>query len=104
MHGLNLADCNNYTNTPQDAYIAGWCNYIPNSNSKYKKSDPKFVFINLNRCNSDVETFGIVMHELMHQSFDIHNNKRNKEEEIITWAENEAHVVIDIINKYKQKK
>jgi hypothetical protein len=100
MHGLNLKDCQAYNNTSQDAYFAGWSNYIPNSKG-YKKDDAKFVFINLNRCNSDVETFALVMHELMHQSFDIHKNKINKEEEIITWAEKEAHVVIKIINLNK---
>jgi hypothetical protein len=42
------------------------------------------------------------MHELIHQSFDIHKNKINKEEEIITWAEKEAHVVIKIINLNKE--
>jgi hypothetical protein len=102
MHGLNLKDCQAYNNTSQDAYFAGWSNYIPNSKG-YKKDDAKFVFINLNRCNSDVETFALVMHELMHQSFDIHKNKINKEEEIITWAEKEAHVVIKIINLNKWK-
>ena len=43
MHGLNLADCKAYNNTSQDAYFAGWCNYIPNLNSKYKKTDPKLT-------------------------------------------------------------
>lgn len=80
LHGLNLQDCSNYNNTTKDAYIAGWCNYIP-------KSKRHFVFINLSRCNNEIETYGLIMHELLHLSFDLHK----KEEDIITWAENESH-------------
>jgi hypothetical protein len=86
MHGLNLYDCINYNNTNQSAYFAGWCNYIPNSNKH-------FVFINLSRCNTDIETFGLIMHELMHLSFDLHT----EEEELITWAENESYKVFETI-------
>ena len=86
MHGLNLADCMASDNTNQSAYFAGWCNYIPNS-------DRHYIFINLSRCNSDIETFGLVMHELMHLSFDMHTD----EEELITWAENESYEVFKII-------
>ena len=89
MHGLNLYDCINYNNTKESAYFAGWCNIIPNSNRHY-------VFINLSRCNNDIETFGLIMHELMHLSFDLHKD----EEELITWAENESYKVFQIIKKY----
>lgn len=82
MHGLNLKDCKIYNNTTKDSYIAGWCNYIPNS-------DRHFVFINLSRCNNEIETYGLIMHELMHLSFDLHK----KEEDIITWAENESYKI-----------
>ena len=79
LHGLNLKDCKSYNNTTKDAYIAGWCNYIPNS-------DRHFIFINLSRCNNEIETYGLLMHELLHLSFDLHK----QEEDIITWAENES--------------
>ena len=82
MHGLNLKDCQNFKNTKKNAYIAGWCNYIPNSNRH-------FVFINLSRCNNQIETFGLIMHELMHLSFDLYTD----EEELITWAENESYKI-----------
>lgn len=88
MHGLNLNDCIAHNNTKKNAYIAGWCNIIPNSNRN-------FVFINLNRCNNIIETFGLIMHELMHLSFDLHTD----EEELITWAENESYEVFEIIKK-----
>jgi len=86
MHGLNLKDCINYNNTNQSAYFAGWCNYIPNSERHY-------VFINLSRCNNDIETFGLIMHELMHLSFDMHTD----EEQLITWAEEESYEVFELI-------
>jgi hypothetical protein len=88
MHGLNLYDCVNHNNTTQSAYFAGWCNIIPNLKRNY-------VFINLSRCNTPIETFGLIMHELMHMSFDLHTD----EEELITWAENESYEVFEIIKK-----
>jgi NTP pyrophosphatase (non-canonical NTP hydrolase) len=39
------------------------------------------------------------MHELMHQSFALHNFDVTKEEEIITWAEEEAYEVFKLIKK-----
>ena len=90
MHGLNLKDCKSYNNTTKDAYFAGWCNHIPNS-------DRHFVFINLSRCNTKIETFGLIMHELMHQSFALHKYDMDKEEEIITWAEMESYKIYKII-------
>jgi hypothetical protein len=91
MHGLNLADCNSYNNTNDDAYIAGLSNQDPNDSTK------RFVFINLSRCNNDIETMGLVMHEMMHHSFTLHKD----EEDIITWAENESYEVLNIINYEK---
>jgi hypothetical protein len=90
MHGLNLKDCNNYNNTQQSSYIAGWCNLIPNS-------DKHYVFINLSRCNTEIETFGLIMHELMHLSFDLHTD----EEQLITWAEEESYEVFELIKNYR---
>jgi hypothetical protein len=86
MHGLNLYDCIAHNNTTENSYIAGWCNIIPNTKRNY-------VFINLSRCNTDIETFGLIMHELMHLSFDLHTD----EEQLITWAENESYKVFDIV-------
>ena len=88
MHGLNLKDCSNYNNTTKDAYIAGWCNYIPNSNRH-------FIFINLSRCVNDIKMFGVLMHELMHLSFYLHLDK----EKLITWAENESYKLFNLIKK-----
>jgi len=93
MHGLSLAECEVHHNTPDSSYIAGWCNYVPKANKDYQKGDPMFIYINLTRCKDDVTTFGHIMHELMHLSFEMHTD----EEEIITWAELEAHEVFKIV-------
>jgi NTP pyrophosphatase (non-canonical NTP hydrolase) len=42
---------------------------------------------------------GLIMHEMMHQSFFMHNYDANKEEEIITWAEEEAYEIFKIIRE-----
>jgi hypothetical protein len=86
MHGLNIKDCLAYKNTNKDAYIAGWCNKIPNSNNYY-------VFLNLNRCIIEIETFALIMHELIHMSFYLHTD----EEELISWAELESFKVFEIV-------
>jgi hypothetical protein len=102
MHGLSLAQCQIYNNTPDSAYIAGWSNFVPKESGEYNENDKRFVFINLSRCNNDAETMGLIMHEMMHQSFFIHNyNAVNKEEKIITWAEEESYEIFKII-KNKQ--
>jgi len=93
MHGLNFKDCMEFNNTTKSAYFAGWCNIIPASKRNY-------VFINLSRCNTDIETFGLIMHELMHMSFDLHTD----EEELITWAENESYEIYYIITNDHRRK
>jgi hypothetical protein len=93
MHGLNCEDCTNYTNTKQNSYIAGWSNFDPHN-------DKRFVFINLLRCTNLITTIGLVMHELIHHSFYLHHYDIEKEEEVISWAENELYEIIDKILFY----
>ena len=102
-HGLNIVDCNAHPNTRDSAYIAGWSNFIPKESGEYMDEDPRFVFINLSRCTDSVSTFGLIMHELMHQSFALHEYNVDKEEEIITWAEKEAYEVFKIVQTFKSE-
>jgi hypothetical protein len=97
MHGLSLEECKAYNNTREDSYISGLSNVVPNSNKR-------FVFINLSRCNGGIQTMGLVMHEMMHHSFWLHNYDMDKEEEIITWAEEETYEVLKTIEKYSREK
>jgi hypothetical protein len=98
MHGLSKADCNEHVNNTEQAYIAGWCNYIPKD--EYLQADPKFIFINLSRCTDDIHTMGLVMHECMHMSFFLHKD----EEELISWAESEAYEITTIIKYLNELK
>ena len=99
MHGLNLKDCMAHANTKDSAYIAGWCNYIPKESGEYGKGDRMFIYINLSRCTDDIHTMGLVMHECMHMSGIVYDGCWDShEEEMITWAENEAY---SIMNKIK---
>jgi len=91
MHGLNLEDCQKHLNTTESAYIAGWCNFTPEGG--------RYVYINLSRCTNDIRTFGLIIHELMHQSMWVHDYDVDKEEEIITWAEEESYKVFDVVKK-----
>jgi fructose 1,6-bisphosphatase len=96
MHGLSLAECESHSNMKDDSYIAGWSNFDPHDANK------RFVFINLSRCNGIVETVGLVMHEMMHHSFWLHDYDIEKEEEIITWAEKETYEAIKLIDEAKK--
>jgi hypothetical protein len=92
LHGISHAECQAYNNTELDSYIAGMSNFIPNT-------EERFVFINLLRCGNDIETMGLVFHELMHHALWLHNYDISKEEEIITWAENESYEIINAIEE-----
>lgn len=98
MHGLNKCDCNLHLNNNKQAYIAGWSNFIPLSNKR-------FIFINLARCVNTIDTVTLINHETIHHSLWLHNyDVENKEEEIITWAENETKEIIKIIYKHIRMK
>ena len=99
MHGLSMEECQKYVNNTEQAYIAGWCNFVPKADGVYENGDPTYVFINLSRCGTDIETFGLIMHELMHQSFNMHTD----EEEIITWAEEESYKVYELVKPLLDK-
>jgi hypothetical protein len=99
MHGLSFAECSLYDNTSNNSYIAGLANFVPKESGEYNENDKRFVFINLLRCTDSLSTFALIMHELLHQSFALHNYDMDLEEEIITWAENESHEVYKIITQ-----
>lgn len=103
MHGLSKAECIAHANTPDSAYIAGWCNFVPKESGEYTDDDKRFVFINLSRCKDHVSTMGLIMHETMHQSFFIHDYNMDREEEIISWAEEEAYEVYNIVKPFRNK-
>jgi hypothetical protein len=98
MHGLSYIECEAHANTEDSAYIAGWSNFVPKVSGEYISNDDRFVFINLSRCTDPVRTMGLIMHEMMHHSLWWHSySVENKEEEIITWAEEESYKVYEIV-------
>lgn len=100
MHGLSFRECVLYSNTSKDAYIAGLANYVPKDSGDYKHGDPFFVFINLTRCTSPLETMLTINHEMIHRAFELYDWDMSKEEEMISWAENETRKVYPIVRKY----
>lgn len=91
MHGLYIDECQ---------HIEGLCNYIPKQDGKYNLTDPCFVFINTSKRTDPIKVFGVVMHEMMHMSFKKHQWNIHREEEIITWAEEQAYdIYYNYINK-----
>lgn len=88
MHGLNRFDAEKYEDTKEDAYICGLCNFHPRDLQLKRPSDKKpFVFMNSIRFQGDFTDLTSLMHEVSHLSFMLHDWDIEKEEEIITLAE-----------------
>ena len=103
LHGASIKECSMYRNTKNDAYIAGFSNYIPYSDNDddYEHGDDFFVFINLSRCTNNKETLLLLNHEIMHRAFERYNwNVAGKEEEMVSWAEKETAEVYNIVKQY----
>jgi hypothetical protein len=86
MHGLYIDECE---------HIEGLCYYIPKEDKNYGLTDPYFVFINTSKHKNPIKFFALIMHEMMHMSFKKHSWDINKEEDIITWAEEESYYVYE---------
>jgi hypothetical protein len=98
MHGLSRVECEKYANTKDSSYIAGWSNFVPKLSDNYLANDDRFIFINLSRCTDPVKTMGLIMHEMMHHSLWMHGYLvENREEDIITWAEEESYDVYKLV-------
>ena len=94
--GLDYHECIFRENTPEDSYLAGLTNMIPGSRDK------QFVFINLLKCTDDLSTLLLINHELLHHSFHLHTYNLHREEEIISWAEQETRKIYEIVKNELQ--
>lgn len=102
MHGLNRKDAQAEEvdkTTGNGVYIYGLTNYDP-ADKKLTAKDPykPFLFINLGTFKkySLTEKATAVMHETMHMSILLNNwNIKDKEEDVITFAEEEANKIIE---------
>ncbi len=110
MHGLNRADAQAEEvdkTTGNSVYIYGLTNYDP-EDKKLTAKDPykPFLFINLGTFKkySLTEKATGVMHETMHMSILLNNwNIKDKEEEVITFAEEEANKIIEKLGFNKKE-
>jgi hypothetical protein len=105
MHGLNLNDAiaeEIKKTVGNGVYIYGWTNYDPADKKLTAKAPFKpFLFLNMGAFKrySPSEQATAIMHETMHMSILLNNwDIRDKEEEAIGFAEEEAN---KIINKIK---
>jgi hypothetical protein len=94
LHGLNVYDCLEYKETRSDVYIAGMCNYIPQSTKPY-------LFINLYRLEGNYKDVTLLMHECFHLALKLYNYNLKCEEQIITFAEQTTNKLICILEKYR---
>jgi hypothetical protein len=114
MHGLNRKDAQAEEvdkTTGNGVYIYGWTNYDPADKKLTAKAPYKpFLFLNMGTFKkySATEKATAVMHETMHMSILLNNWKiTDKEEEVITFAEDEANKIIaklDLDRKEQPKK
>ena len=108
MHGLNRKDAQAEEvdkTVGNGVYIYGWCNYDPADKKLTAKAPHKpFLFINLGTFKkySITEKATAVMHETMHMSILLNNwNIKDKEEEAIGFAEEEANKIIEKLKTVK---
>ena len=101
MHGLNLNDAiveEIKKTVGNGVYIYGWTNYDPADKKLTAKAPFKpFLFLNMGAFKrySPSEQATAIMHETMHMSILLNNwDIRDKEEEAIGFAEEEANKII----------
>ncbi len=102
MHGLNRNDAQSEEvdkTVGNGVYIYGWTNYDPADKKLTAKAPYKpFLFLNLGTFTkySPTEAATAVMHETMHMSLLLNKwNIKDKEEEAISYAEEQANKIID---------
>jgi hypothetical protein len=108
MHGLNRADAQAEEvdmTVGNGVYIYGLTNYDP-ADKKLTAKDPykPFLFLNMGTFKryNVTEKATAVMHETMHISILLNNwDIKDKEEEVITYAEDEANKIIEKLKTIK---
>ena len=108
MHGLNRQDAQAEEvdkTKGTGVYIYGWTNYDPADKKLTAKAPYKpFLFLNMGTFKkyNPTEKATAVMHETMHMSILLNNwNIKDKEEEVIQFAEDEANKIIEKLKTTK---
>jgi hypothetical protein len=101
MHGLSLDGAISRI-VEGGTYIDGLSNYHPMDKELDMKLKP-FLFLNIGAINNDYtsdEIHTLIMHETMHMSVKQHHYQWDtQEEEIITWAEEQANMIFKLLKK-----
>jgi hypothetical protein len=110
MHGLNRKDAQAEEvdkTVGNGVYIYGWTNYDPNDKKLTAKAPLKpFLFINLGTFNrySLTQKCTAIMHECVHMALLLYKyDVENKEEDIVTFAEDEANKIIEKLGLDKKE-
>lgn len=99
MHGVNKTACVSRI-AEGGTYIDGFANYNPYDSSLVKTPLP-FVFINRQALHGDYRDVTLINHEMAHMSLLLHDwDVDTKEEEIVTWAEENTN---SVYNNYFKK-
>ena len=101
MHGLDVESCQARI-LQGGTYIEGLGNYQPTADNRYDY-ERWFVFFNLQAFRNDYRDVSLVMHELAHIGFLLHEWDVNQEESIITFAEDQTNRLYPIIKQYVSK-
>jgi hypothetical protein len=92
MHGVSKDKCISRI-AEGGTYIDGFCNYDPRDSTLSKTPLP-FIFINKSALKGDYRDITLINHEMAHMSLLIHDwDVTNKEEEIVTWAEENTNLI-----------
>lgn len=108
MHGLNRKDAQEEEvdkTKGNGVYIYGWTNYDPEDKKLTAKAPHKpFLFLNMGTFSrySVTEKATAIMHETMHMSLILNKWEiKDKEEEVISFAEEEANKIIEKLKTIK---
>jgi hypothetical protein len=90
MHGLSKEEAIERI-ADGGTYIDGLCNVHPDDAYFDRKHKP-FLFLNMEACDGpDYKVMGLIMHECMHMAGILYDGCWDShEEEMISWAEQEA--------------
>lgn len=91
MHGLNRKDAQAEEvdkTKGNGVYIVGWTNYDPRDEKLTAKAPHKpFLFLNKKHLKKNYKDILAANHEATHMAILLHNYNMDKEEEIVTMAE-----------------
>lgn len=104
MHGLSLQDAIKRM-AEGGSYIDGLTNYHPKDTACSMIEYQPFLFLNIGSLQNNYsshEVYTCIMHETMHMAYNLYGGKYGDyEEQMITWAENEANEIIKILKLKK---